>query len=121
MPVIAARLTKPLETPPRLLVRSRCNFPDQGLKHMKRLTFAFVGAAALSLAACNGNTQDASERAAMKQPAAELNDLSSDAANDAANAEAAALGTQQQQLENEAVADNTTNPADADEQNVSGM
>ena len=111
----------PLESAPSLLVRSAGNLPNQGLKHMKRLNFALVGAAALALAACSSNNQDAVENAEMNQPAAELNDLSSDAANDAANAEAAALGTQQQQLENEATADNTTNPADADEQNVSGM
>ena len=85
---------------------------------MKRLTFAFVGATALMLAACSGDTQDAVDNAEMTQPPAELNELSSDAANDAANAEAAALGTQQQQLEE---AENITNPADEDEQNVSGM
>ena len=52
--------------------------------------------------------------------AEQLNDLANEAAN---NAEAEALGTQQQQLEaqNAANADNTTNPGDADEQNVSGM
>ena len=87
---------------------------------MKRLTFAIAGVAALALAACSGNNQDAVENAEMNQPPAELNDLSSDAANDAANAEAAALGEQQQQLEENAT-DNTTNPVDEDEQNVSGM
>ena len=57
------------------------------------------------------------------RPAPELNQLSTDAANDAANAEAAALGNQQNQLENEnaAAADNTSNPSDDQEQNVSGM
>ena len=87
---------------------------------MKKLTFAFAGAAAIALAACSGGNQDSVENAEMNQPPAELNDLSSDAANDAANAEAAALGEQQQQLEENA-ADNTTNPVDEDEQNVSGM
>ena len=86
---------------------------------MKRLTFAFVGAAALTLAACSGGDQDTVDNAEMNQPPAELNDLSSDAANDAAAAEAAALGTQQQQLEEENAAQNT--PVDEDEQNVSGM
>ena len=57
----------------------------------------------------------------MNQPAADLNGLADDAANDAANAEADALGNQQDQLEQENVTDNTVNPADADEQNVSGM
>lgn len=88
---------------------------------MKRLTFAIVGAAALTLAACSGDNQDAVDNAEMNQPPAELNDLSSDAANDAANAEAAALGTLQQQLEEENAAANATAPADEDEQNVSGM
>jgi hypothetical protein len=55
----------------------------------------------------------------MNQPAPDLNELSNDAAMDAANAEAAALGNDQQQ-EN-AVEDNTLNPTDAQEQNVSGM
>ena len=86
---------------------------------MKRLTFAFIGAAALTLAACSGGNEDAVENAEMNQPPAELNELSSDAANDAANAEAAALGTQQQQLEEENAVAN--NPVDEDEQNVSGM
>jgi hypothetical protein len=58
----------------------------------------------------------------MNQPSAdELNQAAMDAANDAANAEAAALGAQQQQLENQSAADNGVNPSDAQEQNVSGM
>jgi hypothetical protein len=92
----------------------------QGSKRMKKLVFVFAGAAALALSACSGSNQDAVENAEMNQPAAELDDLSNDAANDAANAEAAALGTQQQQLEDNA-ADNTANPTDEQEQNVSGM
>ena len=89
---------------------------------MKRLALALAGTAALALAACSADNQDAVENAEMNQPPAELNDLSSDAANDAANAEAAALGTQQQQLEQEnAVADNAAETVDKDEQNVSGM
>lgn len=90
---------------------------------MRKLGFAFVSVAALTLAACSGNNQDSVDNAQMNQPSAdELNQLSGDAANDAANAEAEALGTQQQQLEQENAADaNTTNPEDADEQNVSGM
>ena len=86
---------------------------------MKRLTFAFVGAAALTLAACSGDNQDAVDNAEMNQPPAELNELSSDAANDAAAAEAAALGTQQQQLEEANAMENAA--VDEDEQNVSGM
>lgn len=87
---------------------------------MKKLAFALAGVAALSLSACNRGNQDQVQNAELNQPAAEqLNELSSEAANDAANAEAAALGNQQQQ-EN-AVEDNTVNPNDAQEQNVSGM
>jgi len=89
---------------------------------MKKLTFVLTGAAALTLAACSGDNQDAVTNAEMNQPAAELNALAGDAANDAANAEAAALGTQQQQLEQEnAAEDNTSNPTDEQEQNVDGM
>lgn len=87
---------------------------------MKRLVFLVAGAAALSLAACNRNNQDQVQNAELNQPAADqLNELSSEAANDAANAEAAALANQQQQQN--AVEDNTVNPSDAQEQNVSGM
>ena len=89
---------------------------------MKLRVFALVGAAALTLGACSGNNSDAIDNAEMNQPATDLNALSNDAASDVANAEAEALGAQQQQLEQEnAVTDNTVNPADADEQNVSGM
>lgn len=88
---------------------------------MKIRVFAVIGAAALTLTACSGGNQDAVGNAELNQPEADLNQLSSDAANDAANAEAAALGNQLEQLNQEAVEDNTVNPADADEQNVSGM
>jgi uncharacterized protein YcfL len=87
-------------------------------KRMKKLVFATVGLSALALAGCNYNNQDQVNNAEMNQPAADLNALSSDAANDAANSEADALGNQERQLEN---ADNTVNPDDAQEQNVSGM
>jgi hypothetical protein len=86
---------------------------------MKKLVFVVIGLAALSLAACGGSNQDVVDNAEMNQPAPDLNELSNDAAMDAANAEAAALGNDQQQ-EN-AVEDNTLNPTDAQEQNVSGM
>ena len=88
---------------------------------MKKLVFACVGAAALMTSACNRNNADQVNNAEMNQYGAEqLNDLANEAAN---NAEAEALGNQQQQLEaqNAANADEATNPADADEQNVSGM
>ena len=91
----------------------------QGRKHMKSFAFALIGSAALALSACSGGNEDVVDNAEMNQPAAELNELANDAAMDA-NAEAAALGEQQQQLEN-TVADNTANPSDEQEQNVSGM
>lgn len=90
-------------------------------KLMKRLVFALAGAATIALAGCNNN-QDTVNNAEMNQPGTdELNQMASDAANDAANAEAAALGEQQQQLEELNASDDTTNPSDEQEQNVSGM
>ena len=87
---------------------------------MKRLAFALTGAAALALAGCSGN-QDQVNNAEMNQPSPdELNELSNQAAMDAANAEAAALGNQEAQL-NEAPPEDTTSPTDEQEQNVSGM
>jgi hypothetical protein len=49
--------------------------------------------------------------------------LSTEAANDAANSESATLANQQAELnaENAAAVDNTTNPSDAQEQNVDAM
>lgn len=88
------------------------------VKHMKRLAFVIVAAGSLSLGACGSNNQDAVENVEMNQPAPELNELSNEAAMDAANAEAAALGNQQQQLEENAEG---TSPTDEQEQNVSGM
>lgn len=92
------------------------------INRMKTLAFACLGAAALLTSACNRNNADQVNNAEMNQYGAEqLNDLANEAAN---NAEAEALGTQQQQLEAQNAAnaaDNTTNPADADEQNVAGM
>ena len=91
---------------------------------MKLRLLALAGTAAVALSACNSSNQDQVNNAELNQPAPELNQLSTDAANDAANAEAAALGEQQNQLENEnaaAPADNTSNPSDDPEQNVSGM
>ena len=88
---------------------------------MKRLAFVITGMAALALGACHNNNQDAVQNAELNQPNAdELNQLSSDAANDAANS--ATLGNQQNQLEQNAAAEaNAVNPTDAQEQNVSGM
>lgn len=86
---------------------------------MKRLTFALAGTAALLVAACGSNNQDQVNNAEMNQAGAEdLNALANDAATN--DSEAQALGNQQDQL-NQQSTDNTVNPADADEQNVSGM
>jgi hypothetical protein len=88
---------------------------------MKKLTFAVIGAVALMTGACSGANDDQVNNAEMNQPAAELNDIANDAANNAA--EAQNLAAQQAQLEanNAEATDNTINPKDADEQNVSGM
>jgi hypothetical protein len=89
---------------------------------MKKLVFACLGAAALLTGACSRDNADQVNNAEMNQTGAEqLNDLANEAA---VNAEAEALGNQQQQLEAQNAADpsdNTVNPADADEQNVAGM
>ena len=86
---------------------------------MKKLAFLLAGSAALALAACSGNNEDAVNNAELNQPAAEdLNALANDAA---ANAEDQALGNQQQQLEQNASEDNGPNPTDAVENNVDAM
>ena len=92
---------------------------------MKKLLFVTAGAATLALAACSVKNEDSVQNAEVNQPAAETNDMSGAMTDNAANAEAAALGTQQQQLESEnasaPVQEETTQPTDEDEQNVSGM
>jgi hypothetical protein len=90
---------------------------------MKRLAFTCLGTAALALAACNNSNQDAVQNAEINQPDADqLNELANQAAMDAANAQAAAQANLQKQMQQEnAAIDNTVNPTDADEQNVSGM
>ncbi|HXS49805.1 MAG TPA: hypothetical protein VN713_06730 [Sphingomicrobium sp.] len=87
---------------------------------MKRLVFVIGGAAALALGGCSGSNQDAVSNAELNQPAAEdLNGLANDAA---ANAEDQALGNQQQQLDQNAAAqDNGPNPSEAQEKNVDAM
>jgi len=94
---------------------------DGELKIMKKLTFVLIGSGALLTAACNKGNDDQINNVELNQPAAELNDLANEAANTANAAEA--LNTQVQNLANETntVDDNTVNPKDADEQNVSGM
>ena len=92
---------------------------------MTKLTFAIAGAAALTLAlaGCNSSNGDALNTAEVNAANEDLNAMAGDAAADAANAEAVALGTQEQQLEQEnaAAANAAANPTDADEQNVAGM
>ncbi|MEP7129516.1 MAG: hypothetical protein ABI770_00145 [Sphingomicrobium sp.] len=93
----------------------------RGPKRMKTLAFALTTAAALTLAGCGSSNQDEVGNAELNQPAVDLNEQANEAAMKAA--EDAALGNQQQQLnhENAAAPENTVNPSDAQEQNVSGM
>ena len=87
---------------------------------MKRLTFAVLGAAALTLGACGSKNQDQVDNAVMNQPNADqLNELANGAANDAANMPAVAPVNTDENAS--APVDNTVNPTDAEEQNVSGM
>jgi hypothetical protein len=88
---------------------------------MKFLAIALT-ASALGLAACSSGNDDAVENADLNQPAEDLNQAAMDAANDAANADAEALGDQMNQLNSTApAADNSLSPSDAQEQNVAGM
>lgn len=92
---------------------------------MRKLGFVVVGSAALALAACGSNNADQlNEAEAQNVEANVLNDL----ADNAANAEVEALGTQEQQLEAENVATeapaeppaNATDPKEV-EADVQGM
>lgn len=88
---------------------------------MKKLALVTVGVAALALSACGSKNDDAVNSAELNQPAADdLNAIANDAA---VNAEDSALGNSQQApaSENATAPANTTDPTDADEQNVSGM
>lgn len=87
---------------------------------MTKLAIAIAASACIALAACSSGNDDALNSAEVNQANENLDAMAGDAANDAANAEAAALGTQEQQLEQENAAA-ATNPTDADEQNVAGM
>ena len=72
---------------------------------MKKLGFVVRGSAALALAACGSkNADQLNEEEAQNVEANVLNDL----ADNAANAEIEALGTQEQQLEAENIAVNET-------------
>ena len=93
---------------------------------MKRFSFAIVATASLILASCGGNEDTINEADVNAAQSDQLNDLSSAAANDAANAaELETLGNQANQLEQEAPTENTaaTETADPDDDamNVSGM
>jgi hypothetical protein len=91
---------------------------------MKSLVFVTLATAALALGGCNRSNQDAVQNAELNQPDSDLNEIANQAAMDAAaNAEAAKLAAQQNLLnaENAAAQDNTVNPREADEQNVSAM
>ncbi len=88
---------------------------------MKKLGFALVGAASLALAGCGGKNNDSLNNVENIDTASNLDALSNDAANDA---EAEALGNQQQQLQQESNA--TTDELNASgnssaEENVAGM
>ena len=92
---------------------------------MKKLGFVVVGSAALALSACGSNNADQlNEVEAQNVEANVLNDL----ADNAANAEIEALGTQDQQLETENAAAetpaeppaNATDPSEV-EDDVQGM
>jgi hypothetical protein len=87
---------------------------------MKRLVFVIGGAAALALGGCNNSNQDAVNNAELNQPAADdLNALANDAA---ANAEDQNLANQQQQLDQNAAADeNGSNPTEDQEKNIDAM
>jgi ABC-type glycerol-3-phosphate transport system substrate-binding protein len=85
---------------------------------MKKLSFAFVGAAALALAACGG--QDAGENAAENLEAAAEN-LEAAAENAAGN-EAEVLENQAEALEDQAEnVEDAVDAADANAANVNAM
>jgi hypothetical protein len=95
---------------------------DWELKLMKRLVFVAIGAGVLALGACHKDNPDAVENAELNQPAADqVNELANQAAMDAANAQAAAANAQNAANELNAAAENTVNPTEAQEQNVSAM
>jgi hypothetical protein len=98
-------------------------FSDHGeRKSMKSLAFVAIGSSLLALAACNRGNEDAVQNAELNQPSADqLNELADQASMDAANAQAAANSAKAAANELNAAADNTVNPREADEQNVSGM
>jgi hypothetical protein len=90
---------------------------------MKRFSFAIVATAGLMLASCGGNDDSINEADVNAAQSEQLNDISSGAANDAANSmEMETLGNQANQLDQEP-SENMAETTDADEEamNVSGM
>ena len=89
---------------------------------MKRLAFAIVGTAALTLAACNNNNEDAVKNAELNQPEPRSQRDCQPGGDGCRQRRAAAQANIQNAAQQEnASVDNTVNPTDADEQNVSGM
>jgi hypothetical protein len=92
-------------------------------RDMKRFSFAIVATAGLMLASCGGNDDSINEADVNAAQSEQLNDISSGAANDAANSmEMETLGNQANQLDQEP-SENMAETTDADEEamNVSGM
>jgi outer membrane murein-binding lipoprotein Lpp len=86
---------------------------------MKKVSIAVVALGLLALGGCNRGNQDQLNAADMNG-AKSLNDLSSDAANVAS--EAQALQNQAEQLNEEAKAvDNATGPQTPADENIEGM
>lgn len=89
---------------------------------MKKLAFVLGGAAALALSACGSKNEDAVNNAELNQPAAEdLNAIANDAAMNAQEQALSAQNAVEDQNASAPISNNSTDPTDADEQNVSGM
>lgn len=88
---------------------------------MKKLSFALVGAAALALAACGGQGDDAAAENASENLEAQAENLD-DAADNAVGAEAANLEAQSDALEDQADAtEEAIDEADVNASNVNAM
>jgi hypothetical protein len=88
---------------------------------MKKISFALVGAAALALAACGGQGDDAAADNAADNLEAQAENLD-DAADNATGAEAANLEAQSDALEDQADAtEEAIDEADVNASNVNAM
>ena len=88
---------------------------------MKKISFALVGAAALALAACGGQGDDAAADNAAENLEAAAENLEA-AADNASGAEAAALENQADALQNQADAtEEAIDEADVNASNVNAM